>query len=63
MAKKSYNAGENNPRYKDGRYSAKKMTIRLPDDVDEKLCRMATAANVSKNEMIVRLITAVSEGE
>ncbi len=61
MAKKSYNAGENNPRYKDGRYHAKKMTIRLPDDVDEKLTRLATAANVSKNELIVRLITAVSE--
>ena len=35
MAKKSYNAGEQNPRYKDGRYHAKKMTIRLPDDVEE----------------------------
>jgi predicted HicB family RNase H-like nuclease len=63
MAKKSYNAGENNPRYKDGRYHAKKMTIRLPDEVDEKLTRLATAANVSKNELIVRLITAVKDGE
>jgi predicted HicB family RNase H-like nuclease len=63
MDKKSYNAGENNPRYKDGRYNAKKMTIRLPDDVDEKLCRLATAANVSKNELIVQLITAVRDGE
>ncbi len=63
MVKKSYNAGEQNPRYKDGRYHAKKMTIRLPDDVDEKLTRLATAAGVSKNELIVRLITAVSEDD
>ncbi len=61
MAKKSYNTGKNNPRYKDGRYPAKKMTIRLPLETDEKLTRLATAANVSKNELIVRLITAVSE--
>ena len=58
MAKKSYNAGEQNPRYKDGRYHAKKMTIRLPDEIDAKLTRLATAASVSKNELIVRLITA-----
>ena len=63
MAKKSYNAGEANPRYKDGRYHAKKMTIRLPDEIDAKLTRLATAANVSKNELIVRLITAVSEDD
>ena len=61
MAKKSYNTGKNNPRYKDGRYHAKKMTIRLPVETDEKLTRLATAAGVSKNELIVRLITAVSE--
>ena len=61
MAKKSYNAGESNPRYKDGRYHAKKMTIRLPNETDEKLTQLATAAGVSKNELIVRLITAVSE--
>jgi predicted DNA-binding protein len=63
MVKKSYNAGEQNPRYKDGRYHAKKMTIRLPVETDEKLTRLATAANVSKNEIIVRLITAVSEDD
>ena len=62
MAKKSYNAGEQNPRYKDGRYKhGTKMTIRLPVETDEKLTRLATAANVSKNELIVRLITAVKD--
>ena len=63
--KKSYNAGKANPSYKDGRVgdSGHAMTLRLPPNAAENLKRMAEAAGVSRNEFIVRLLTAAGESE
>lgn len=58
MVKKSYNTGKANGRYKDGRDSGKKMTIRLPESADERLTRLAQEAGISKNEFIIRLLIA-----
>ena len=63
MAKKSYNAGEANPRYKDGRYGAFKMTLRLPEDVNQILEDLAKAQGISKTEVVVRMLRAAEKGD
>lgn len=56
--------GKLNPNYKDGRFTGKRYSLRLTDELHANIVKAAKEAGVSLNDwIIIKLETAVKGGE